>query len=230
MDLPNLHRWDLTPKQAMRLQEQLARRVKLQPLPEHVELVAGADLAFSRKRGLVFASVVVLRLPELEAVEQVDVHMECPFPYVPGLLSFREGPPLVRAFRRIEQRPDVVIFDGHGFAHPRRVGLASHMGLWLGTPTVGCAKSRLTGEHEEPGPEKGESQVLTAEGEQIGVVLRTRTRVKPIFVSPGHLADFDTSVGLVLRCCRKYRLPEPTRRAHLAVGKLKREVLESLAD
>jgi deoxyribonuclease V len=225
MEVPELHEWDLTPKEAIRLQENLAGRVRLCPLPEKTELVAGADLAFSRKRDLVFASVVLLRLPEMEEVERVDVQMECPFPYVPGLLTFREGPPVVRAFRQIEHPPDAVIFDGHGFAHPRRVGLASHMGFWLGLPTVGCAKSRLTGEHGEPGAQKGASVALTDDGEQIGVVLRTRTDVKPVFVSPGHLADFESSVRLVLRCATRYRLPEPTRQAHLAVGRLKKRVL-----
>jgi deoxyribonuclease V len=163
----------------------------------------------------------------MEEVEEAGLQMPCSFPYVPGLLSFREGPAVVEAFRRLGTRPDAVIFDGQGFAHPRRIGLASHMGLWLGLPTVGCAKSRLVGEHDEPGREKGERVPLHDEGEQIGVVLRSRTDVRPVFVSPGHLADLDTSTDLVLRCCLRYRLPEPTRRAHLAVGRLKKRRLEA---
>ncbi len=221
MDVPELHSWDCTPAEARSLQAQLARRVQLRPLPDDIRLVTGVDLAFSRRRDLVFASLVTLRLPEMERVELVELQMPCPFPYVPGLLSFREGPAVVEAFRRVEQQPDAVVFDGQGYAHPRRVGLASHVGLWLGLPTVGCAKSRLIGEHEQPGLKKGGSVPLTHEGEQIGVVLRTRSNVKPVFVSPGHLSDVQTAERLVLRCCTRYRLPEPTRRAHLAVSKLK---------
>ncbi len=225
MDLQQLHDWDVTTEQARELQEELRRRVELRPLPSDIRLVAGADVAFSRERNMVFAAVLVLRLPEFEVVEQVGSHIPCPFPYVPGLLSFREGPAVVEAFRRVHRRPDVVIFDGQGMAHPRRIGLATHMGLWLRTPTVGCAKSRLVGEHVSPGPEKGERVPLLEEGEQIGVVLRTRTEVKPVFVSPGHMADLETAADLVLRCCPRYRLPEPTRLAHHAVSRLKADYL-----
>ncbi len=227
MNVPHLHAWDLEASEARALQEKLAPRVRLQPLPPDPELLAGADVAFSKKQGLVFASVVVLRLPEMEIVEEVGAHVPYGFPYVPGLLSFREGPAVLAAFRRLDSRPDIVIFDGHGYAHPRRFGLASHMGLWLGLPAVGCAKSRLVGEHDEPGDTKGESVPLLDDGEQIGVVLRSRTDVKPIYVSPGHLSDFDSAEQFVLRCCVRYRLPEPTRQADHAVSRLKREYLES---
>ncbi|MFO7955724.1 MAG: deoxyribonuclease V [Candidatus Brocadiia bacterium] len=230
MHVSKLHDWDVTTQEARELQEQLRGRVELRPLPSDIRLVAGADLAFSRKRDLVFAAVVVLQLPELKPVEQVGLHMPCPFPYVPGLLTFREGPAVAEAFRRIEHRPDAVIFDGHGYAHPRRIGLASHMGLWLGIPAVGCAKSRLVGEYEMPDTEKGERTPLTDDGEQIGVVLRSRTDVKPVFVSPGHMADFETSTELVLRCCPRYRLPEPTRQAHHAVAEVKKAHLADTDD
>lgn len=225
MDVPELHSWDCTPAEARALQERLAEQIELRPLPDDIRLVTGVDLAFSKPRDLVFASLVTFRLREMEQVELVELQMPCPFPYVPGLLTFREGPAVVEAFRRAEQRPDAVVFDGQGYAHPRRVGLASHMGLWLGLPTVGCAKSRLIGEHGEPGRKKGSSVPLTDNGEQIGVVLRTRTDVKPVFVSPGHLSDAATAERLVLRCCTRYRLPEPTRRADLAVSKLKKRRL-----
>ncbi|MCK4283216.1 MAG: deoxyribonuclease V [Candidatus Brocadiae bacterium] len=225
MIIRDLHRWDLTPAEARRLQERLAGRVRLAPLPRRMRWVAGADMALDRAAGACFASVVVLELPEMKLVEEVAVQGALRFPYIPGLLSFREGPVLLKAFARIEHVPDVVIFDGQGLAHPRRLGLASHMGLWLGIPTVGCAKSRLTGKHDEPGQEKGRSVPLLDDGEQIGVVLRTRTRVKPVFVSPGHLTDFETSARLVLDCCTKYRLPEPTRLADIAVARAKRDTL-----
>ena len=225
MQVRKRHSWDVNYKEARRLQEELAARVELRPLPDSIRLVAGADLAFSRGLGRFFAAIVVLALPDLERVEVVTADAEPTVPYIPGLLSFREGPAVIEAVGRLRCRPDVFIFDGQGYAHPRRCGLASHMGLWLGLPTVGCAKSRLIGEYEEPGRARGESVPLTDAGEQIGTVLRTRTGVKPLYVSPGHLADFATSVQLVLRCCTRYRLPEPTRLAHIEVGRVKRDYI-----
>jgi len=227
MRIPRLHDWDLTPAEGRALQERLAQQIRLVPLPEGICLVAGADVAFSKDRGLVFASVVLLTFPGLEELEQSNAHVACTFPYVPGLLSFREGPALVAAFRRLKGTPDAIMLDGQGLAHPRRMGLASHVGLWLGVPTVGCAKSRLTGRHGEPGREKGCVTPLLDGDEQIGTVLRSRTGVRPLYVSPGHLADFDTSTRLVLECCRRYRLPEPTRQAHLAVSRFKRDYQEA---
>jgi deoxyribonuclease V len=190
--------------------------------------VAGADVAFSRRHERFFATVIVLSFPGLEVVEQVSAWVRPSFPYVPGLLSFREGPALVKAFSRIKSDPGAVIFDGQGIAHPRRLGLAAHMGLWLGKPTVGCAKSRLIGEHRQPGEKKGQAVRLMDKGEKIGEVLRTRDGVKPVYVSPGHLADFKTSTRLVLLCCTRYRLPEPTRLADIEVARYKKEILEKL--
>jgi deoxyribonuclease V len=225
MRIRELHRWDLTPAEARSVQQELAGRVRLRPLPERARLVAGADMAVDRQGGRFFAVVTVLAMPGLETLEKVWASAPAAFPYVPGLLTFREGPALVAAFRKLRRRPDAVIFDGQGLAHPRRMGLACHMGLWLGLPTVGCAKSRLIGKYEEPGEAKGCSAPLLDGEEQVGLVLRTRTGVKPVFVSPGHLANAATSSRLVLRCCGRYRLPEPTRRAHVAVGRVKREQL-----
>lgn len=225
MQLRELHDWDVTTAAARHIQERLTRRIELRPLPEDISLVGGADVAVSREAGLVFAAALVFTFPQMELVEQATAHVGAVFPYVPGLLTFREGPALVHAFEALQTVPDVFIFDGQGLAHPRRIGLACHMGLWLGAPTVGCAKSRLVGRHEEPGRRKGDSTPLTDGGEQIGVVLRTRDCVRPVFVSPGHLADLATSARLVLRCCGRYRLPEPTRQAHMAVGRLKAAVL-----
>jgi deoxyribonuclease V len=229
MHVPELHSWDLSYAEARQLQQRMAPQVRLVPLPARIELVAGADMACSRPLELFFATVVVLTYPDLELIEEVTAQHRAAFPYIPGLLSFREGPALVKAFRTLRHVPHAVIFDGQGIAHPRRMGLASHMGLWLGVPTVGCAKSRLTGEHDQPGQSKGDGVPLTQDGEQIGVVLRTRTNVKPVFVSPGHLSDFDTSRRLVLDCCTRYRLPEPTRLADIAVGRAKREYVQQHA-
>ena len=224
--VPHLHDWDIDYGEARELQEELASRVRLCPLPEDVRVVAGADAAFSRKAGRCFAAVVVMEFPPGDVVERHTAVRPTPIPYIPGLLSFREGNVVLEAFREVEQEPDAVIFDGQGRAHPRRLGLASHMGLWLGVPTVGCAKSRLVGEYEQPGRQKGEHVPLTDEGERIGDVVRTRTDVKPVFVSPGHLSDVPSSRELVLRCCTKYKLPEPTRQAHIEVGKAKTRFLE----
>lgn len=228
MDVRKLHDWDFEYEKARRLQERLAEEVALRPLPAEIETVAGADVSFSRKHSRFFAAVVVMTFPGMQRVERVTADTPPAAPYIPGMLTFREGPTLVEAFRELEAEPDIFIFDGHGYAHPRRFGLACHMGLWLERPTVGCAKSRLVGTHEEPGTEKGQHTPLWSEegNEKLGCVLRTRTDVKPVFVSPGHLADFESSRELVLRCAVKYRLPEPTRQAHLAVGRAKERYVE----
>jgi len=218
MRIRRLHRWDLTAAEARSLQEKLARQVRLAPLPPGLRHVAGADVALSRCAGACFAAVVVFAMPEMAMVETVVAAAPLSFPYVPGLLTFREGPALLKAFEKLRVTPDAVIFDGQGLAHPRRLGLASHMGLWLGLPSVGCAKSRLIGRHGEVGAARGSRTPLVDGEEQIGVVLRTRDRVRPLYVSPGHLADFDSSAELVISCCSKYRLPEPTRQAHIAVS------------
>jgi deoxyribonuclease V len=225
MHIPELHSWDLPPKEARALQQELADRIKLCPLPEQIRYVAGADLSFHKPDKLCFGAVVVLELPQLETVETLTATAPLTYPYIPGLLTFREGPVLIDIFSRLEHTPDVVIFDGQGIAHPLRMGLGAHMGLWLNVPTVGCAKSRLVGEHDEPDSMKGSHVPLKHEEERIGDVVRTRTDVRPVFVSPGHLADFRSSRELVLRCAPRYKLPEPTRRAHLAVSRFKKEYL-----
>jgi len=227
MRVDNLHDWNLTPAAGRALQEELAPLVRRAPLPPRPELVAGADMSLSKQHGVFFAAVIVLRLPELEIVEKVAAHHMPTFPYVPGLLTFREGPVLLAAIGKLEHVPDVFMFDGQGIAHPRRMGLAAHMGLWLSIPTVGCAKSRLVGTHAEPGTRRGCKTRLLDHGEQIGTVLRTRDGVKPVFVSPGHLADITSSTRLVLSCCTRYRLPEPTRLADIEVARVKRDYLEA---
>lgn len=218
-----LHSWDVSPAEARGLQDELVSRCRFCPLPDEIRTVAGADMAFDKARGLAFASAVVLSFPALEPLEEAGAVVPLTFPYVPGLLSFREAPGLLAAFDKLKVRPDAVVFDGQGIAHPRRLGLAAHVGLWLEIPSVGCAKSRLCGEHREPGRTKGDTTPLMDDAEQIGVVLRTRTDVKPVFVSPGHLCDFEGAVRLVLECCTKYRLPETTRLAHRAVSRLKQD-------
>ncbi|MBN1678954.1 MAG: deoxyribonuclease V [Anaerolineae bacterium] len=212
------HRWDVSPKEAIALQHDLAGHViTTEPLPlESIRLVGGVDV--SVKNGVSRAAVVVLRFPALDVVEIKKAGRPTPFPYVPGLLSFREGAVVLDAMRQLESPPDVFIFDGQGIAHPRRIGIASHIGLFIDVPTVGCAKSRLTGRHDTPGIDKGNWVPLVDHGDTVGVVLRTRTNVKPVYVSVGHRATLDTARDLVLRCTTCYRLPETTRAADHAAA------------
>jgi deoxyribonuclease V len=204
------------------LQKQLRARVRVEPLKKKVETVAGADISFNKFEPTVYAGVVVLRLPSLEVIEEVGVVSETRFPYVPGLLSFRETPSVLEAWAKLKTEPDAVMFDGQGLAHPRRVGIASHVGLIIDRPTLGCAKSVLVGRFEEPGEERGSWTPMIDKGETVGAALRTKTRVQPIYVSPGHLIDLAGAVELTLRCDGGYRQPEPTRRAHLLVNALRR--------
>jgi deoxyribonuclease V len=217
-----LHEWSLTPKEAVELQKKLRERVRIEPPEGKIETVAGADISFNKFDPTIYTAVVVLRLPTLEVVEEVGIVSETKFPYVPGLLSFRESPSVLEAWARLKTEPDAVMFDGQGLAHPRRVGIASHVGLIVNRPTLGCAKSVLVGRYEEPGPTRGSWTPLVDKGETVGAALRTKDRVQPIYVSPGHLMDVESAVELTLRCHGGYRQPEPTRRAHLLVNALRR--------
>jgi deoxyribonuclease V len=203
------------PASAVRRQLELREALDLSGGPGRVRLVAGADISYDRGSDRFFAAVVVLALPGLEIVETATSRGRSPFPYVPGLLSFREGPLLLRAFARLRAEPDLAFFDGHGIAHPRGFGIASHLGLLLDLPSIGCAKKRLVGTHEEPGPEVGDTAPLLFEGRRVGAVLRTRRGVRPVYVSPGHRIKTAAAVRWTLRTGGGYRLPEPTRQAHL---------------
>ena len=218
-----LHPWDVSPREAARIQSELRGLLRIEPFAGPVRLVAGADVAFSKRDDLVFAAVVLLSWPDCATVATATAVREGTFPYVPGLLSFREGPALLDAFGRLAGEPDLLYFDGQGIAHPRRFGLASHLGLVLDRPAIGCAKSRLCGEHAEPGRERGSTAELTDGGEVIGAAVRTRDGVRPMYVSPGHRIDLPSTVAFTLAACRGFRLPEPTRRAHALVTRFKRE-------
>jgi len=217
-----LHGVDLSPREARAMQGELAPRVTAGPPLDlsRVRYVAGADVSTQGDRG--YATVAVLSFPGLSVVEVRGFEAPLTFPYVPGLLAFREILPVAGALRAVESPVDAVIFDAQGLAHPRGLGLASHLGLFLDVPTVGCAKSRLVGEHEEPGPLKGSAKNLFYRGKVVGRVVRTRKNVSPVYVSVGNRIDLDSAVGLVLACCTKYRLPETTRQAHNAANKLRR--------
>ena len=222
MNVSELHSLDLSPAEARRLQGELASRVVEGPPLDlsRVRYVAGADV--STQGDLGYATVVVLSFPDLSVVEVRGYESRLTFPYVPGLLAFREIPSVVGALREVESEVDAVIFDAHGLAHPRGMGLASHLGLFIDVPSVGCAKSRLVGEHEEPGPEKGDTADLVYRKKVVGKVVRTRPRVSPVYVSVGNRIDLASSVDLVLQCCTRYRLPETTRQAHNAANRLRR--------
>ncbi len=218
MRLRDLHSWDVTPKEAIDIQRLLASQVVRQGEPADVRRVAGVDISVDRARGRGTGAVVVLSYPELEVVEVAVEEERVSFPYVPGLLSFREVPVLAAAFERIVGPIDLLLVDGQGLAHPRRFGLACHLGLLLDVPAIGCAKSRLVGEHATPDGAAGSRADLTDGVEAIGGVLRTRTGVKPVFVSVGHRIGQAQAEAWVLRCCRGYRLPEPIRLAHQAAA------------
>jgi deoxyribonuclease V len=210
-----LHEWNLEPAAAIALQHELAQRIVLEDRLGEVHFVAGVDMAINENNGMAHAAVVLLTFPELEVVERHIYEEPIRMPYIPGLLSFREAPCVLGAFRKLRQRPDLVMVDGMGIAHPRRIGIASHLGLWLNIPTIGCGKSLLTGKYDKAvlGEEAGSWVPLIDKKEVIGGVVRTRTRVNPMFISPGHLISVETSIDYVLKCGRGYRLPEPTRLA-----------------
>ena len=217
MKLPRaIHSWALSPKQAIALQRKLAARVRMEPLPSAVRFVAGLDAAFTPDECV--AAVVLWDLDRRDVVEQHVARVPLRFPYIPGLLSFREAPALLAALKKLRQKPDVLMCDGQGIAHPRRFGIACHVGVLADLPSVGCAKSLLVGEYREPAPRRGSAAALTDRDERIGTVLRTRDGVRPVFVSVGHCADLPTMKDLVLRCASRYRLPEPTRLADQLCG------------
>jgi len=211
----------------MAVQRRLAARVEERPLPRPVRLVAGVDAAFAAEDARCIAGVVLWDVAARTVVEHHVAIRPLTFPYIPGLLSFREAPAVLAALRKLRARPDVVMCDGHGLAHPRRFGLACHVGLVTGLPTVGCAKSRLIGSHETPGRGRGARVPLRHDGDVIGSVLRTQTGVRPLFISVGHRIDLAGAEAVVLACATRYRLPEPTRRADGIVAAARRRFLDS---
>ncbi|HWP49181.1 MAG TPA: deoxyribonuclease V [Candidatus Limnocylindrales bacterium] len=225
MNYKNLHPWDVDPNQAIQIQKQLRDQLILQKTQEIYRRIAGADVSYDKGSDILYAAVVVLELPNLQIIEEASAVGRSTFPYIPGLLVFREAPILLKAFEKIHQEPDVIMFDGQGIAHPRGIGIASQMGLWLDKPCIGCAKSKLFGDYREAdlGPKAGSYTPLTYRGKIIGAVLRTRDNVSPVFVSAGHKIDLATSIELVLKSCQGYRIPEPTRQAHNLVNKIRVE-------
>jgi deoxyribonuclease V len=241
MDYKKLHDWNLSPSEAVALQKRLREQVRIEPLTRKAELVAGCDISFNKFSDIVYAGIVVLRLPELEIVDRSTAITKTNFPYISGLLSFRETPALLECWEKLATAPDVVMLDGQGLAHPRRFGIACHFGLLTDTPTLGCAKTVLRGKFEEPGDEAGSYSLMMDKNEVIGAAVRTKDKVAPVYVSAGHLIDLPGAISLALRCVKgyeaessaslfetrplsksKYRIPEPTRRAHILVNELRR--------
>lgn len=218
MRVEALHRWDVTTSEAIEIQKWLAGRVSRVNKINSPRFIAGVDISAPKQSGAATGAVVVVTYPDLTPIEVSVLTVETCVPYVPGLLSFRESPILLPIFAELKTEPDLVLVDGQGIAHPRRLGIASHLGLWLDIPTIGCAKSRLIGEHGEVGEAAGAWAEVLDNREIIGAALRTRTGSKPIYVSIGHGVDLAAAIRWTLACCRNHRLPEPTRLAHIAAG------------
>jgi deoxyribonuclease V len=221
MKTKKLHEWNLSYKEAIAIQRNLASQVQFIAIKKRPRIIAGLDCAFSNDSKKIFAAAVIISLPDISVIETAIAARKLEFPYIPGLLSFREAPVCIDVIEKLKATPDAFIIDGQGFAHPRRLGIACHIGLLTNKPAIGCAKSRLIGTFKEPGNKKGCFSPLVDSDEEIGAVLRTRTDVKPVYVSVGHKCTLDDAIKVVLECTTKYRLPEPSRLAHQLVGQAK---------
>jgi deoxyribonuclease V len=222
MHSPELHRWDVSPEEAIEIQNRLRSQLDLHSEPGQLKTVAGIDVSYDKGSDWLFAAIVVMQLADLHVLDTATATALVPFPYIPGLLSFRECPAVLQAWEKLQVRPDCLICDGQGIAHPRRLGIASHLGVWLDMPSIGCAKSLLVGEYREPETKRGSIEPLYHRTEQVGAIVRTRDKVQPVFVSQGHKISLKKAIEVVLACSTKYRLPEPTRRAHLLVNEIRR--------
>ena len=215
--IANFHSWDLSPEEAIRIQKEMRERLVLKWDGRSVSTIGGVDISIKTEAAR--AAIVIIRYPDLAPVEAVTADAPLVFPYVPGLLAFREGPAVLAAWDLLSSKPDLLMFDGQGIAHPRGIGIASHMGLWLDRPTIGVAKSRLFGRHAEVGPRHGDNaELIDNGGNVIGAVLRSREKTNPLYISPGHLMDVQHATEFVLACLAGYRQPEPTRWAHKVAG------------
>lgn len=217
------HPWKVDTKQAVQIQQELRKLLSCDErfYPGSIGTIAGADISYALKSDVLYAAICVFSYPDLKRLEVVYACERASFPYIPGLLSFREGPAILSAYDKLNIKPDLIIFDGQGIAHPRGLGLASHLGLVLDTPTIGCAKNALVGSWEEPAGKAGAFSPLIFEGKEVGDVLRTKDRVRPVFVSPGHKIGRKAAREIVINCVRGYRLPEPTRQAHVEVNRMR---------
>jgi deoxyribonuclease V len=221
-----MHPWNISVSEAKEIQLRLSKKIICKGRPGKIKFIAGVDVAYASEVSYAFCAIVIFKYPALELLNITCSNDIINFPYIPGLLSFREGPVILKTFKKLQIRPDIVIFDGHGIAHPGKLGLASHIGLLLNIPAIGCAKSVLYGKYEEPGLKKGSESLLYDDFNMpIGIVLRSRQNVKPVFISPGHLMGIHESSGIIMKCLTRYRIPEPLRAADIQVSKYKKKVL-----
>jgi deoxyribonuclease V len=221
MKIKYLHPWDVTYPEAIKIQDRLCLEIVQKKIPGTIKYVAGADVSCSRRSHTLWAGLVILSYPALKKEEEKWIKGKAVFPYIPGLLSFREVPLLLEVIEKLGIEPDLIFCDGQGIAHPRGMGLASHLGLFTKKPTIGCAKTRLVGEFSEVGKDRGDYSELWYKGLKVGAVVRTRRGVRPLFVSPGYAITIDESIKMVLNCGGHYRVPEPTRQAHILVNRLR---------
>jgi deoxyribonuclease V len=221
MNIPLTHPWKVSPREAIRIQEKLRKKLLLRRPTTPFKKIAAGDVSYSRLDDMTHAAFLLFSYPDLTLLERVSAKGRASFPYIPGLLTFREAPVLLKAFSGLTARPDLILIDGQGIAHPRSMGIAAHIGLMLSLPSIGCAKSRLIGTHGNLAPGRGSALPLVAGDRTVGMVVRTREGVRPVYVSPGHKMDLDTSVKIVLSLCRGYRIPEPLRQAHIFVNQLR---------
>jgi deoxyribonuclease V len=222
MKIRFLHNWDLSPKDAAEIQNGLRNNLRFIPFEKPVKIAVGVDLSFVTGSNVVFAAAIAWDTERREVVETATEQGEASFPYIPGFLAFRELPFITRALAKLQTVPDVILVDGHGICHPRGFGVASHLGLMVDVPTIGCAKTRLVGEFQQPALEKFATSPLFVKGEAVGAVLRSRTNVKPVFVSPGNMIDLASSVEVVKNLVERYRIPEPLRHAHICCNEFRR--------
>ncbi len=222
MHCNRIHSWDVSISEAKRIQNELSKRINLRNCVNQIKSIAGCDVAYSSSSGKAYSAVCVFTYPELNKTEEIRTVSEVSFPYIPGLLTFREGPPLLKAFELLKDRPDVIIFNGHGIAHPRKMGLATHMGIILDVPSIGCAQRSMYRHYVNPGRSKGSfSEIHNNGNEIVGACLRTRDKIKPVFISQGHKTDLGTAIEIVSRCAVKYKMPEPLRAAHILANSMK---------
>ena len=215
-----LHSWNVSVEEAIQIQEALKDQIILKKPFSKVRTMGGGDVAYSKNENRLFGAIVVLSFPDMEILDMATADGKIPFPYIPNLLSFREGPILIQIFEKLRVKPDIMVYDGQGIAHPRGMGLASHMGLWFDLPSIGCAKTPLLDDFISPGPSRESFEWIRREGKEVGAVLRTKDNVKPLFISPGHRIDLQTTIQLILESCQGFRFPEPLRKAHQASRKM----------
>jgi deoxyribonuclease V len=210
----SLHPWKVSIDEAIRIQETLRERIILKKTFSELRHIGGGDVGYSKNKNLLLGAIAVFSFPEMEMFDSATACGKISFPYIPGFLSFREGPILIKAFKQLKIKPDLMIFEGQGIAHPREFGLASHLGLWLDLPSIGCTKTPLLDSCVPPGTSKGNYNSILKEGKEVGAVLRTREGVKPLFISPGHRIDLPAAIQIILSTCPEFRMPEPLRKAH----------------